>query len=192
MRRSTYWVFLVFGLLLATEAARADSLTFTVLPTDVSGPAGTLVGWGFSITNNSAMDYLDISAVDSSLFMNGTPDASPFLFSFMSLAPGGTITQGYDPVNDLGLFQLLWDPNAPVGFTNTGFFTLYGAFCDPFDITCAEDLTVTSTALATGAYSATVSPAGGATTPEPSAAQLLGTSLFVLAWFSRRRVVLRS
>ena len=192
MRRYLFWMSLILGVLLATPAARADSLTFTVLPADVSGPAGTLVGWGFSITNNSTTDYLDISSIDSSLFMNGTPDSSPFLFSFSSLAPGETITQAYDPVNDLGLFQLLWDPNAPVGFTNTGFFTLYGAFCDPSDITCAGDLSVTSTPLATGSYSATVSPPGGVITPEPSAALLLGAGLIVLAWFSRRRQDVRA
>jgi len=192
MRRYLYWVFLTLGVLLANPAARADTLTFTVMPPDVSGPAGTLVGWGFSLTNNSTTDYLDISAVDGSLFMNGTPDSSPFLFSFSSLGPGETLTQAYDPVNGLGLFQLLWDPNAPVGFANTGFFTLYGAFCDPSDITCAEDLSVTSTALATGAYSATVSPAGGVITPEPSAALLLGTGLLVLAGFSRCRQDVRA
>ncbi len=193
MRRQLYWVSLTLGVLLAAQAARADSLTFTVLPTDVSGPAGTTVGWGFSITNNSATNYLDISGIDSGLFLatDGTPDASVFVFP--NLAPGQTMTQVYDPVDGLGLFQFTWNAGLTTGTMETGVFTLYGAFCDPLtDQYCAEDGSVASTALATGDYSATVSPLGGVITPEPSAALLLGTGLFVLAWFSRRRLDVRA
>jgi hypothetical protein len=188
MRRHLYWVSLTLGVLLVTQAARADSLTFAVLPPDVSGPAGTTVGWGFSITNTSTTtDYLDISSIDSDLFAasNGVPDASIFLFP--NLAPGQTMTQVYDPMDGLGLFQFTWNAGLATGTTETGNFTLYGAFCDPLtDQFCAEDGTVPSTALASAAYSATVGPSG-VVTPEPSASLLLATGLFVLAWLSRRR-----
>jgi hypothetical protein len=187
MRRYLYWVSLALALLLTTHPTRADSLTFIVTPSDVSGPAGTTVGWGFSITNTSTTDYLDISGIDSNLFLStdGTPDASIFLFP--NLAPGQTITQAYDPADFLGLFQFTWNPDVPTGTTEAGQFTLFGAFCDPaVDQYCAEDLTVSSTALATGDYSATVSPSVVVATPEPSSALLVAAGLFVLVWFSRR------
>jgi hypothetical protein len=45
MRRRFYCFSLALGLLLATHAVRADDIiTFTVLPPEVSGAAGTTVG----------------------------------------------------------------------------------------------------------------------------------------------------
>jgi len=175
MQRYFFGVCLALGLLLTTCPSQADSLTFTVIPPDVSGPAGTTVGWGFSITNTStSADYLDISGIDSDLFLStdGIPDAS--IFPFANLAPGQTATQLYDPVDQLGLFQFTWNADVPIGTTETGDFTLYGAFCDPsVDIYCAEDGSVPSNALASAAYSATVSPSGVATVPEPGSVGLL-------------------
>ena len=190
MRRCLYWISLTLAVLLATHAVRADdTVTFTVLPPDVSGPAGTTVGWGYTITNNSTTDYLDISGIDASVFQDGTPDSSPFLFSFSSLAPGATATQDYDPLNSLGLFQFTWGADASVGFTNTGTFGLYGAFCDPSlgDITCAEDLSVSSTDLALADYSATVSPSAVVSTPEPSSLLLLFTGQCGIGFWAWRR-----
>jgi len=171
MPRYLHWVALALGLLFTIHAARADSLTFTVTPEDVSGPAGTTVGWGFTITNTTAPggDYLDISGIDSDLFLssNGTPDASIFLFP--NLAPGQSVTQLYDPVDGLGLFQFTWNMGLALGTTESGQFRLYGAFCDPTgDQFCAEDNSVTSTVLASADYTATVSPTAGTPVPEPS------------------------
>src|SRR5579863_7483192 len=146
MRRYFFGVCLALGLPLTTWPSRADSLTFTVIPPNVSGPAGTTVGWGFSITNTSSSDYLDISGIDSDLFAsaNGTPDAS--IFPFPNLAPGQTATQLYDPVDNLGLFQFTWNSGLPVATTESGQFRLLGAFCDPVvDQFCAEDDSVAST-----------------------------------------------
>lgn len=164
--------------LFAVQTARADSLIFTVTPEDVSGPAGTTVGWGFSITNTSETDYLDISGIDSDLFSatDGTPDASIFLFP--NLAPGETASQTYDPVDGLGLFQFTWNADVAAGTTESGQFRLMGAFCDPtVDQFCAEDLSVSSVVLATANYSATVTPSGSTTVPEPSSIALLLTGL---------------
>ena len=174
MRRYFFGVCLALGLLLTTCPSRADSLTFTVIPPDVSGPAGTTVGWGFSITNTSTSDYLDISGIDSDLFAatDGIPDASIFLFP--NLAPGQTETQNYDPVDQLGLFQFTWNSGLAVGTKESGQFQLSGAFCDPaVDQFCAEDGSVSSVVLAAADYSATVSPSGVATVPEPGSVGLL-------------------
>jgi hypothetical protein len=189
MRSYLSWVSLAVGLLLTTRPSWADSLTFTVIPADVSGPAGTTVGWGFSITNTStSADYLDLSGIDSDLFAsaNGTPDAS--IFPFPNLAPGQTATQLYDPVDNLGLFQFTWNSSVPVGTTESGQFRLMGAFCDPtVDQFCAEDGSVASFVLASADYSATVSPSGVVTTPEPSSVCLLLAGIG-LVFVMRKRI----
>jgi hypothetical protein len=185
MRRYLSWAVLAAGLLLTAAAAHADSLTFTVTPVNVSGPAGTTVGWGFTITNdpNSTGDYLDISGIDSDLFAatDGTPDASIFLFP--NLAPGQSVTQIYDSVAGLGLFQFTWNLGLATGTTEAGQFRLFGAFCDPtVDQFCAEDGSVTSTLLAAGDYAATVIPASGTPISEPSSILLLVSGLCAIGF----------
>jgi len=187
MRPYLGWVSLALGLLLTTHPSRADSLTFTATPEDVSGPAGTTVGWGYSITNNSTSDYLDISGIDSDLFLatDGTPGAS--IFNFPNVAPGATVMQVYEPVDNLGLFQFTWNLGLATGTTETGYFTLYGAFCDPSDIYCVDDGDVPSGTLATAGYSATVSPSGVVTTPEPRSVCLLLAGIGLL-FVMRKRI----
>ena len=184
MLRYLCWIVLALGILFTARAARAqsDSVTFTVLPPDVSGPAGTTVGWGYSIANNSTTNYLDINYIDSTVFTNGISDSSPFLFSYSTLAPGATETQLYDPVNNLGLFQFTWNVGVATGTTDAGIFGLTGAFCNPSDILCATDLSVPNTVLATGDYTATVIPASGTPVFEPSSVLLLVSGLCAIGF----------
>jgi hypothetical protein len=55
--------------------------------------------------------------------LDGTPT---LLFDFPVLGRGDAVTEAFDPVYSIGLFELLWDASAPVGFVNTGEFTLSG------------------------------------------------------------------
>lgn len=191
MRMSFFWVAPV--LLVIGPGARADSVTFLAVPGAVSGPAGSTVGWGYSITNNSSTDYLDITSIDSDLFLaaDGTADAS--IFNFPNLAPGQTVVQAYDPTDSLGLFQFAWNAGVPAGTTETGVFTLYGAFCAPTDPFCADDLSVASTALGSTPYSATVA-ANSSTLSETSGSWLLAVGLALVGVAGRRwpRDVLRT
>jgi hypothetical protein len=205
MRRYVYWFSLAFAVLGAAQVAAArDPVvtcpdicpTFSLTVPDISGPAGSTVGWGYSITNNSTTNYLDISAIDASVFLYGTADSSifPYTFSFGGgpLAPGTTQMESFATVDDnieddLGLFQDTLDAGAPVGATDAGYFGLEGAFCDPIpgddpnnptgDTYCAEDGVIPGTLLATADYSVTVSPSSTTAAPEPSSFLLLLSGL---------------
>lgn len=156
--------------------ATADSFTFTLTPLDgaVAGPPGSTVGWGYTITDPSPDNWLASTNFDSGLFQNGTPDAS--LFAFPILQPLQTLTVTYDPVNGTGLFRFSWDPNAPVGFVNTGLFTLSGEFYDDDPLNGGQFLNFAEDQSAT--YSATVT--SPAPVPEPSTLLLSATGLAAL------------
>src|SRR5579863_2708633 len=111
----------VFLVCLALPLA-ADTVIFTLLPTDgnVSGPAGSTVGWGYSIANNSDTDwFVSTNLNPDSSFLDGIPTA---LFDFPDLAPDTTATESFDSVSGIGLYEFVWDPAAPAGDTNSGNF----------------------------------------------------------------------
>ncbi|HMF74921.1 MAG TPA: hypothetical protein VK604_04605 [Bryobacteraceae bacterium] len=106
-------------------AMAADVYTLSVLgPETVSGPPGApaLTGWGYSIQNQSSTNWLVTTDLTAGLFLHATPEA---LFDFPDVAPGATATVLYDPVPPAsGLYQIVWDEDAPAGFVNSGTFTL--------------------------------------------------------------------
>jgi hypothetical protein len=167
MRINHAW--LSFGvavfLLFMGATAYADSITLSTLPASgaVSGTAGSTIGWGYTLTNNSATNFFVSESIDSSLFLSakGTPDAS--IFDFPILAPLQTVSLAYDPLNLLGLFQFTWNTNVPVGTTETGNFMVFGQFCsDP-----ANSSTCGNVVHGSASFSANVtSPVAGI--PEPS------------------------
>ncbi len=160
----------------------ADTIVATLLPSDgnVSGPAGSLVGWGYSITNESVTDWFLATNLNSDSFSNGTPN---LLFDFPEVAPGATVTEAFDSVNGIGTFELLWDPSAPVGFVNTGDFTLSGQWYDGVPFNGGNFIAdATDTLLP---YSATV--AGSSSVPEPSSFLLLASGIVAIAIIGWRR-----
>src|SRR5580658_6838123 len=147
MRSCLYWFSLTLGVLLATHAARADdTFTFTTEPDpgDISGTAGSTVGWGYSITNNSSTDYLILDSVAASVFpADDTPDST--IFDLPIVAPGGIAMESYvydmsDPESSIGLFQFTWAADPMEGESPiTGDFTVTAQFCsDEYGDNCGD------------------------------------------------------
>lgn len=137
------------GLIFSSQSAFADTYTFTALP----GPGvshttpGSTVGWGYSITNNSATNWLVVYGLSAGSFPGATPN--PYFFDFPSIAPGSSrivpynpfspygysfvaqnglahpvLNLSYNPVtnpfNALGLYQVTIGPNVPLGTVFSG------------------------------------------------------------------------
>lgn len=122
LTQASLWLILTLSMLIS-RPLRADTFTFSLLPADgmVAGPQGSTVGWGYSLTNKSATDWLVTTAVNSDPFLFGSPT---LLFDFPDLAPGGTASVPFDKGAGTGLYQLTWDSSAPLDFSNFGTFTL--------------------------------------------------------------------
>ena len=81
--------------------------------------AETPLGWGYTFVNNSATDWLFVTDVSADTpFLHGISTANPF--DNPVLPPTSSITEGYNGA--VGLADLTWDSDTPVGFTNSGNF----------------------------------------------------------------------
>ena len=161
---------ITLGLVLC-PAARADSWTLDLLPPGgaISGPPGSTIGWGFTITNQSS-NTLFLDSLSADVFQFATPNAG--IFSFPAVNPNASLTVAYVPGTD-GLYELTWDTNAPLGFVNSGMFVVTAEWCDASgQCMAAPDQTV--------AYSATVT--ANSAVPEPATLVLLGTGLAAAAF----------
>jgi hypothetical protein len=174
---------LVMGLFLSLACPVSADIIFALLPFDgnLSGAPGSLVGWGYSLANTDSADWYMAADLNSDTFLDGTPT---LLFDFPVLAPGATVTEAFDPVSGIGLFQLLWDAGAPVGSVDSGNFTLSGEWWngDPLNggsfVATAPDIAL--------AYSATVTSSSGVV-PEPSTFVLMACGSAILVAFQRAR-----
>jgi hypothetical protein len=159
-------VAVVLSVGLACSSARADSYSFGLAPADgsVSGPPGSAIGWGYTITNDSTTNWLVTSGLSSDPFIHGTPN---LIFDFPDLAPGANTTVSFDPSTSAGLFELTWDASAPVGLSNNGTFDLSAQWWSGDPLNGGTFLMNAPNTLAP--YSATVS----SPVPEPSTLLLL-------------------
>jgi hypothetical protein len=175
---------LLVGLTALCDCAMADSWFPSLLPGPaISGPAGSTIGWGYSITNDSATQWLVLEGLTESPFEE--VDALDPVFDFPILAPDATGTEDY-VMGTSGLLGLTWSASAPLFYVNSGDFIFSADWYsgDPFgggsDLGAAPQETVSYTAQV-------VAPESSA--PEPATIDLCGCTLFMfgLLRFRERR-----
>lgn len=179
----------VLMLLWVSAPVSADDFSFSTIPAsgDISGPPGSTIGWGFSITNNS-QDWLETTALNAGSFLELNALVSPnpnLLFDYPIVSPEATVKMDY-LAGSSGLYEITWDLLATVGFVNSGDFVLSGELfsTDPtsvgaVDLGAAPDLMTP--------YTASV-----AAVPEPSTMILMLTACASVVAFLRRRVLTAS
>ena len=168
------------ALVLSAGMAEADPIVFSLLPPDgaISGEPGSTIGWGYRIANPTTL-WLEVFDLNADPFVHATADAGPF--DFPILPPSTTFSCRENLAADslAGLFQMTWDLTAPVGFTNSGVFTLSANFWDG-DPLAGGNLQSAPDQFA--AYTATVTPV-----PEPGTLVLAATGLALTGFMRRRR-----
>jgi hypothetical protein len=140
---------------------------------DTAGAPGTTVGWDYTISNLDSMDWLSLTGLNVDPFLHGTPQ---LLFDFPIIAPSATLTVPYDGTN--GLYELTWDGTAPMGFVNTGKFTLSADWYNGDPLTSGSFIAAAGDQSVT--YRATV-------VPVPAAWVLFASGLAGLTAFRRRK-----
>jgi hypothetical protein len=158
--------------ILFAATSYADTFTFSTIPPSgsVSGAAGSTLGWGYSVTNNSLDQWLLFNNVGAdTAFLNGTANAS--VFDSPVVAPNSTITTDYDGTN--GLFEFTWNVSAPAGSFNSGNFLLSAEWWsgNPFDDVAPGEL-LESIPDFSVPYSVTI-PVSCNCTPVPESSSLL-------------------
>jgi hypothetical protein len=176
-------------LLLLDGSVFASDITLTLIPAtgDVSGSAGSTVGWGYTISNNTP-NWLEPLSLSAGSFSDGTPN---LIFNYPDIGPNSSVAEDFSLVTTpscssppCGLYEFAWASNAPAGTVNSG------AFVVSSDYFSGNPANPTSTDLgaapdASADYSASVSSAV-TVTPEPGTLLLLVTGIWGLSAFERR------
>jgi hypothetical protein len=174
-------------LVFVTPVVSADPMiSFGTIPSNgaISGPAGSTIGWGYSITNDDSALWVAAQSLNTSTaFTNGVFDTNNF--DLPVIAPGQTVSEAF-AANSEGLAELTWDADAALGSENSGVFELSLAWYTENPILCGFTCTYGDPAqsFASTPYSALVAPA--MITPEPSTGFLLAGSLLLLVARGRR------
>ena len=135
--------------MLIPRIAAAQDITLTPTPTDSqSGPAGSTVGWGYTITNDTS-DYYQPEALDISPMADDTPT---IIFDFPTVAPDSSVTEDFDPSTDIGLVEV--ELGGAANSVDTAILTMIGElFADSSlttDLGAAPEVTASITATTTG------------------------------------------
>lgn len=177
--------------------AQAYQLTLTPAIGDLSGSPGAVVGWGYTITNDSA----DWMVVTDSRFDNLE---TWFMFTGFvarldpataTIAPGGSLTQnfsysvvtpGYPPaLSGTGIGAVAIDPSAPVPSQATGNVVIvYDTYGDNGGI-MGDQIGFSLDAVA-DVQGKVAAGQGTTAVPEPSTYALLCISLGVVGYARRR------
>ena len=170
---------------LSTGFATPFTFQFLLLPISgsIEGDVGTLIGWGYQITNEDPANWFVTTALSASSIAIGTPDAS--YFDFPIVAPGDTATAAFDAIAGTGLYGLALSPFAVSGQSDAGIFALSGEWWsgDPF----GSGVFVREAPAIQASFLATVTGDGDpGVVPEPGAILLVLTG-FGLQLLARKR-----
>lgn len=165
-KSQSIWSVLGLLFLVSLPAHAVPIWSFTLLPSDgaISGPPGSTVGWGYTVSNPDPTNWLSLTGISADPFLNGTPD--PSIFDFPTLMPRSTRSVPYDGIS--GFFQLTWTASAPVGSVNSGTFVVSADWYDDDPLAGGEFIETGPDQSAL--YSATV---GQRPVPVPEPASLL-------------------
>jgi hypothetical protein len=179
----------LFALFFMGSSEAGPAFTLSLLPgASIQGNPGDTIGWGYSITNNSA-DYLLATNLGAGLFTSGmTPLV---IFDFPEVAPNSTVTLDFSTVvtgtcsaPPCGIYEVALSSSIAPATTVTGLFDvtaeLYNG--DPFnggtDLMASVDLTASYSAAAS-------TPFTGVPEPAPFA-EILGALAALIAWKARK------
>ena len=176
-------------LMCTLAASAADVYTLDLLPLTgaVQGVAGSTIGWGYELQNQSTNLWLVPVSLNGGTFENSAPE---LLFDFPVLAPSSAVTQVFDQAAMSGLYQLTWNSSAPVGFSESGNFTLEAQWWNGNPL--AGGVLVSAAPVANVPYVAKVTASA---VPEPNTFVLMATTvtglLLVVAGVRRSRARVR-
>src|SRR5260370_21585892 len=79
---------------LTAFSALAGAITLGLIPIgcNLVGPPGSVVGWGYTITNDNATDWIQSVNLSADVFQNGMPN---IIFYFADIAPMCSVTQNF-------------------------------------------------------------------------------------------------
>jgi hypothetical protein len=192
--KTMFRTILLLALCLVTSAirAQADDITLTLDPADgaVSGPAGSSVGWGFTLTDTSS-DFLVVTGSDFCVGMVSSPCSNSFgaytdfigqQFVVVGSAPeSSSVSQSFDDTGMTGV--------GAFAINSTSIGTLDGFIAVTYDLYSvdpnAADFDPTADTVSTGNYlyapaSVTVGSNSTSNVPEPATATLLAAGLAAL------------
>ena len=100
-------------------ATAAQAAVLTLSPAALSGQPGDTAGWGFSLTNDDAANYLLVTGTEFTL----APPSAFGLYTdllasrpnFVVLAPLASLAESYDAVLSTGIGQFSFAPSASGG-----------------------------------------------------------------------------